>query len=84
MKKCPPGVICIENITLFILFIILIIFIYFIHINLNNKEVIINNTNENPNPNPNPLFNPLFITAANLLYFEQEYHHLVVKDYHNQ
>jgi hypothetical protein len=68
MKKCPPGVICIENITLLILFIILIIFIYFIHINLyknnnnnNNREkdIIINNTNDSPNPNPN-LFIPSY------------------------
>lgn len=61
MKKCPPGVFCIENITLLILLIILIIFIYFIHINLYKKEVIINNTNENPNPyaNSNLINNPL-------------------------
>ena len=31
MKKCPPGVICIENITLFILFSILAIIVYLIH-----------------------------------------------------
>jgi hypothetical protein len=31
MKKCPPGVICIENITLFILFSIVAIIVYLIH-----------------------------------------------------
>lgn len=31
MKKCPPGVICIENITLFILFSIVAIVVYLIH-----------------------------------------------------
>jgi len=62
MKKCPPGVICIENITLLILFIVLIIFIYFIHISIYNKpnsyrekDIIINNTNDSPNPLNNNL-----------------------------
>ena len=31
-KKCIPGVICVENMTLFILFIIVILFVYLIHI----------------------------------------------------
>jgi hypothetical protein len=48
MKKCPPGVICIENITMVILFIIIGIVIYLVYLNLHN-------TNTNPNPNPNHL-----------------------------
>jgi hypothetical protein len=32
MKKCPPGVICVENITLFILFSIILIIVYLLHI----------------------------------------------------
>lgn len=48
MKKCPPGVICIENITIIILFIIIGIIIYIIYIQMNKytKDIVINNTNE--------------------------------------
>lgn len=37
MKKCPPGVICIENITLFLLFIIIGILGFLIYSNFNSK-----------------------------------------------
>lgn len=43
-KKCPPGVICIENVTLFILFILFSIIAYFTYLylstknNMNNKK----------------------------------------------
>ena len=43
-KKCPPGVICIENVTMFFLFIILLIVGYLIYISL-VKQVVINNNN---------------------------------------
>lgn len=33
MKKCPPGIICIENITLFLLCIIISILVFFIYAN---------------------------------------------------
>ena len=33
MKKCPPGVICIENVTMFFIFIALIIISYLIYAN---------------------------------------------------
>ena len=42
MKKCPPGVICIENISLFLLFIALFVIVYLFYIKPNN-----NNNNEN-------------------------------------
>ena len=29
-KKCPPGVICIENMTLFMIFIVIALIIYFL------------------------------------------------------
>lgn len=32
-KKCPPGVICIENMTLFMIFIIIALIIYFLKVN---------------------------------------------------
>jgi hypothetical protein len=40
-KKCIPGVLCIENMTLFLLFFILIVLIYLYHATLNNNN---NNT----------------------------------------
>ena len=43
MKKCPPGVICVENVTLLLLFIILLVLVTFIYSNSNSKSVTINN-----------------------------------------
>ena len=43
MKKCPPGVICVENVTLILLFIILLVLVTFIYSNSNSKGVTINN-----------------------------------------
>jgi hypothetical protein len=43
MKKCPPGVICVENVTLCLLFIILLVLGFFIYMNL--KQNINVNTN---------------------------------------
>lgn len=42
MKKCPPGVICVENVTLLLLFIILLVLVSFIYSNSNSKDVTIN------------------------------------------
>ena len=45
MKKCPPGVICVENVTLFLLFIILLVLGFFIYMNTSNKKnITVNNT----------------------------------------
>ena len=38
MKKCPPGVICIENFTSVIFFIILFIVGYFMYVNYKNQS----------------------------------------------
>jgi hypothetical protein len=38
MKKCPPGVICIENFTTLIITIILIMFGYFIFVSYQNQK----------------------------------------------
>jgi len=43
MKKCPPGVICVENVTLLLLFIILLVLVTFIYSNSNSKSVTVNN-----------------------------------------
>ena len=45
MKKCPPGVICVENITLFLLIIILLVLAVFIYTNSQSKQnITINET----------------------------------------
>ena len=43
MKKCPPGVICVENITLLLLFIIIGILVFFIYVNTKDSNKNINN-----------------------------------------
>ena len=42
MKKCPPGVICIENFSMFFIVICVVIFIYLIY-KMNNQNIIVNN-----------------------------------------
>lgn len=42
-KKCPPGVICVENITLFLLFIILLVLGVFIYMNT-KQNITVNDT----------------------------------------
>ena len=74
MKKCPPGVICIENVSLGFIIICIGLIVYLIYYNTNNKsinktseKIIINqNTRENtpsflpswPYFNTDPLLNP--------------------------
>ncbi len=45
-KKCPPGVICIENVTMFFLVIIILIIVYLIYISFikreNKQKVVVN------------------------------------------
>ena len=47
MKKCPPGVICVENVTLFLLLIIFFILGLFIYSNSNSKQTITVNERDN-------------------------------------
>jgi hypothetical protein len=42
MKKCPPGVICIENYSGFFLFICMAIILYLIYTNVNNQNITVN------------------------------------------
>jgi len=44
MKRCPPGVICVENVTMFLLFIILGILGFFIYSNT-KQHIIVNDRN---------------------------------------
>jgi hypothetical protein len=50
MKKCPPGVICIENVTMFFIFIALVIIIYIIYISFYDNK---SNSGHNRNSNNN-------------------------------
>jgi len=58
MKKCPPGVICIENVTLFLLFIIIGILCFFIYSNTktNTNTNITINEKENINLKERPSY----------------------------
>lgn len=54
-KKCIPGVICIENMTLFLLFIVILLLVYFYYIhwykkNNNDSKIIIVNSSTPTNP----------------------------------
>ena len=31
MKKCPPGVICLENVTMFFIFVVILVLVYFLY-----------------------------------------------------
>ena len=43
MKKCPPGVICIENISMFFMVICVVIVVYLFYNTMNNQNIIVNN-----------------------------------------
>ena len=43
MKKCPPGVICIENITLFLIIICVLVVLFIIYNSLYKQNIIVNN-----------------------------------------
>ena len=59
MKKCPPGIICVENVTLFLLFIIICILVFFIYANT-KQNITVNDSDyitiENKKDNQNGLF----------------------------
>lgn len=43
MKKCPPGVICVENISMMFIFICVFIIGYLLYSNIDGKSVVVNN-----------------------------------------
>ena len=43
MKKCPPGVVCVENFSMVFIVICVIIVVYLIYISMNNQNIIVNN-----------------------------------------
>jgi hypothetical protein len=48
-KKCIPGVFCIENMTLFVLFVIAILLWYIFYTQINKNNVFQTNNNKTPN-----------------------------------
>jgi hypothetical protein len=44
MKKCPPGVICVENYSMFFLFVCVIIIVYLIYNNIKGQSIVVNNS----------------------------------------
>jgi hypothetical protein len=43
MKKCPPGVMCIENFSMAFFIILIFIIFYLIYSNINNQNITVNN-----------------------------------------
>ena len=43
MKKCPPGVICVENFSMVFIVICVFIVVYVIYNSMNNQNIIVNN-----------------------------------------
>ena len=43
MKKCPPGVICVENVTMFFVVLCIVILTYLVYANLFRSQTVINN-----------------------------------------
>jgi hypothetical protein len=43
MKKCPPGVICIENFSMFFMVICVVIVVYLIYKNMSSQNIVVNN-----------------------------------------
>lgn len=62
MKKCPPGIICVENVTLLLLFIILLVVCFFIYSNM-KQNITINDKDyiriDGTKTNDNGIFNGL-------------------------
>ena len=56
MKKCPPGVICIENMSIFYGFVLIVI-LFFVMYNTIFKPIVVNNHN-NVRNNNQPVTNP--------------------------
>ena len=50
-KKCIPGVLCVENMTLFILFVILILFVYLYYVHYVKQGLMHHHKSEYTSPN---------------------------------
>jgi hypothetical protein len=58
-KKCPPGIICIENYTFMFLFALIIITLLFLYVNYNNN--LNNNLNNNSNKNLSTSYSKYYV-----------------------
>lgn len=43
MKKCPPGVICVENVSMFFIIVSFVIVFYLFYSNMKNQNIVFNN-----------------------------------------
>ena len=43
MKKCPPGVICVENYSMFFIIICILVIVYLIYKSMNTQNITVNN-----------------------------------------
>ena len=43
MKKCPPGVICVENVSMFFMIACFVIVFYLFYSNMKNQNIVVNN-----------------------------------------
>ena len=59
MKKCPPGVFCIQNLTISFLIIIILLVGFIIYSNLKQKNAYTRNENIYININQKPVTNPV-------------------------
>ena len=93
MKKCPPGVICIENFTIFVFIILLVCVVYFFSKNSNFKQNIniYDNNNEqggsflpsypyNNLPANDVLLDPYAAPLRDERYFVPEYRNAVPRN----
>lgn len=76
MRKCPPGVLCVENMTSVLFIIILIMVGYFIYISFNKQSVSQSNNQSNNHSNnhnqysamPNYPYNNLYDSVRNNMF----------------
>ena len=52
VKKCPPGVLCVENVSILLLVVILLVLGFFIYMNMSRQKIVVNDT-DNININEN-------------------------------
>lgn len=53
MKKCPPGVICIENYSMFFITICVLSLMYILYTTIFKQSIVVNNTLSETNPREN-------------------------------
>lgn len=75
MKKCPPGVICIENVSLFfiIICVVLIGYLFYSNTTKTSEKIVIQQTNRQETNRESPSFFPSWnIPSWNIPYFNTD------------